>query len=108
MRGKGIGKALINALYDKARAAGSSRVYWHTHESNATAMRLYDTLGDRSGFVVYRKDLYITAALNQRGRRDEQRIRIPTVCAVLVLRVHHPQHYALQTRAAHRHLERQA
>lgn len=54
-RGKGIGRALINAVYDIAKAAGSGRVYWLTHETNHTAMKLYDKIGDRSGFVVYRK-----------------------------------------------------
>jgi GNAT superfamily N-acetyltransferase len=54
-RGKGIGKALINGVYEQARLAGSPRVYWHTHESNHTAMQLYDKVAERSGFVVYRK-----------------------------------------------------
>ena len=56
-RGAGIGKALIEAVYDRARAAGSARVYWHTHETNLIAMRLYDQVAKNSGFVVYRKDL---------------------------------------------------
>lgn len=56
-RGKGLGKALIEAVYEKAKAAGSPRVYWHTHETNKTAMRLYDYVATHSGFVVYRKDL---------------------------------------------------
>jgi len=30
-------------------------VYWHTHETNAVAMRLYDRVAERSGFVMYRK-----------------------------------------------------
>src|ERR1700680_914350 len=54
-RGKGVGRALINAVYEQARRAGSPRVYWQTHETNLTAMRLYDQLAERSGFVVYRK-----------------------------------------------------
>jgi len=45
---------LVNAVYDRARAAGLSAVYWHTHESNLTAMRLYDRVAQKSGFVVYR------------------------------------------------------
>jgi GNAT superfamily N-acetyltransferase len=57
VRGKGIGRALIEAVYERARIAGSPRVYWQTHESNATAMRLYDKVADRSGFIVYRKQL---------------------------------------------------
>jgi GNAT superfamily N-acetyltransferase len=56
-RGKGVGRALIEAVYDRARAAGCPRVYWQTHETNATAMRLYDQVAERSGFVVYRKPL---------------------------------------------------
>jgi GNAT superfamily N-acetyltransferase len=56
-RGKGIGRALINAVYEQAARAGLQRVYWQTHESNQTAMRLYNQVADRSGFVVYRKQL---------------------------------------------------
>jgi GNAT superfamily N-acetyltransferase len=56
-RAKGIGRALIDAVYEQAKLAGLTRVYWHTHESNSTAMRLYDQVAERSGFVVYRKDL---------------------------------------------------
>jgi GNAT superfamily N-acetyltransferase len=56
-RGKGVGRALIQGVYDKARAAGCTRVYWQTHETNTIAQRLYDTLADRPGFVLYRKDL---------------------------------------------------
>jgi GNAT superfamily N-acetyltransferase len=56
-RGRGIGHALIEAVYAVARAAGSSRVYWQTHETNETAMRLYDRLAEKSGFLVYRKPL---------------------------------------------------
>ena len=54
-RGKGIGRALIDQVYLRARQAGSSRVYWLTHESNETAMKLYDKVAEKSGFVVYRK-----------------------------------------------------
>ena len=56
-RGKGIGRALIEAVYEKAREAGAPRVYWQTHESNATARRLYDAVAERSGFIVYRRNL---------------------------------------------------
>jgi len=54
-RGKGVGSALIEEVYRRAKAAGASRVYWQTHETNATAMRLYDKVAEKSGFVVYRK-----------------------------------------------------
>lgn len=57
LRGKGVGKMLIEAVYEKAKLAGSPRVYWHTHKTNKTAMRLYDYVANHSGFVVYRRDL---------------------------------------------------
>jgi len=56
-RGKGCGRALINAVYDRARAAGSTRVYWQTHVTNAVARVLYDEVADWPGFIVYRKNL---------------------------------------------------
>ncbi len=56
-RGGGVARALIEAVYERARAAGSPRVYWLTHETNSTAMRLYDRMAERSGFIVYRKPL---------------------------------------------------
>lgn len=56
-RGKGVGRLLIEAVYDAARAAGCSRVYWQTHETNAVAQVLYNEVADRSGFIVYRKAL---------------------------------------------------
>jgi GNAT superfamily N-acetyltransferase len=55
-RGKGVGRALIQEVYRRAGGAGSSRVYWLTHETNATAMKLYDKVAEKSGFVVYRKN----------------------------------------------------
>ncbi|WVT71968.1 GNAT family N-acetyltransferase [Sinorhizobium chiapasense] len=54
-RGKGVGRALIEGVYEAARAAGSPRVYWQTHETNGTAMALYDKVAEKSGFLVYRK-----------------------------------------------------
>jgi GNAT superfamily N-acetyltransferase len=53
-RGKGVGRALILAVCDHARATGSPRVYWTTHETNLTAMKLYDKLAERPGFLQYR------------------------------------------------------
>jgi GNAT superfamily N-acetyltransferase len=54
-RGAGVGRKLILAVYDRALASGSPRVYWQTHETNSTAMQLYDKVAERSGFIVYRK-----------------------------------------------------
>jgi GNAT superfamily N-acetyltransferase len=56
-RGKGVARALINGVYERAKLAGSPRVYWQTHETNHTAMLLYDKMADKSGFLVYRKQL---------------------------------------------------
>ena len=56
-RGQGIGRALIEAVYERARIAGCSRVYWQTQEKNATARSLYDKVADLSGFIVYRKQI---------------------------------------------------
>lgn len=54
-RNGGHGRKLIEAVYDHARAVGCSRVYWLTHETNEAAMKLYDKVADRSGFLQYRK-----------------------------------------------------
>lgn len=54
-RGQGVGRALIDAVYARASAAGAPRVYWQTHETNLAAMALYDQVAERSGFLVYRK-----------------------------------------------------
>jgi GNAT superfamily N-acetyltransferase len=54
-RGKGVGRALTEGVYERARLAGSPRVYWQTHQTNQTAMQLYDKVAEHSGFVVYRK-----------------------------------------------------
>jgi GNAT superfamily N-acetyltransferase len=56
-RGKGVGRKLINEVYLRSKKVGVERVYWHTHETNTTAMQLYDKVADKSGFVVYRKAL---------------------------------------------------
>ena len=57
VRGKGVGRALIEAVYNRAREAGVKRVYWLTHETNETAMALYDKVAERSGFVMYHQML---------------------------------------------------
>jgi GNAT superfamily N-acetyltransferase len=57
VRGQGVGGTLIRAVYEHAKRAGSQRVYWQTHETNAVARRLYDSLAERSGFIVYRHSL---------------------------------------------------
>jgi GNAT superfamily N-acetyltransferase len=54
-RNLGLGRALILAVEERARAAGASRIYWLTHETNTDARALYDRLAERSGFIQYRK-----------------------------------------------------
>lgn len=56
-RGRGVGRALIEAVYQRAQAAGAGRVYWQTHESNSVGMQLYDKVAQKSGFLVYRYNL---------------------------------------------------
>lgn len=54
-RGRGVGRALIEHVYAAAEAAGASRVWWLTHETNTDAMLLYDRIAAKSGFLQYRK-----------------------------------------------------
>ncbi|WP_369185265.1 N-acetyltransferase family protein [Streptomyces sp. Y1] len=56
-RGRGVGRALIEAVADWARARDCSRVYWITHETNETARRLYDKVAENHGFINYRINL---------------------------------------------------
>lgn len=55
VRGQGVGRALIEAVATAAQAAGASRVYWLTQETNTQAMALYDQVATRSGFIQYRR-----------------------------------------------------
>lgn len=55
MRGGGVGRKLIERVYEEAQLRGWRRVHWLTHETNTDAMQLYDRIGDRSGFVQYRR-----------------------------------------------------
>lgn len=54
IRGSGAGRALIEAVYARAETLGAARVYWLTHESNATARALYDKVARNLGFIQYR------------------------------------------------------
>jgi GNAT superfamily N-acetyltransferase len=54
LRGAGVGRRLIAAVTQKAMELGCSRVHWLTHETNLEAMRLYDRVAERPGFVQYR------------------------------------------------------
>jgi GNAT superfamily N-acetyltransferase len=52
-RGRGIGRALIEGVYEQARSAGIRGVYWQTQESNAAGRFLYDKMARHTGFIVY-------------------------------------------------------
>ena len=54
-RGKGVGRALIEAVYDAADAAGVDGVYWLTQDFNATARQLYDRIGEVTPFIKYQR-----------------------------------------------------
>ena len=53
VRGKGVGAALIEAVQQEAERSGTKNVYWMTHETNATARKLYDRVARRTGFIEY-------------------------------------------------------
>lgn len=52
-RGHGVGRALIAAVADAARAQGCSRCYWLTQQDNTTARALYDQVARFAGFIRY-------------------------------------------------------
>jgi GNAT superfamily N-acetyltransferase len=57
LRGGGVGRKLIEAVYAAADAAprASGKVYWHTHDHNKRARRLYDHVGTLTEFVKYER-----------------------------------------------------
>lgn len=57
LRGQGIGRELVLAVYEAARRAGSARVYWQTQTANAAGRALYDKLAQHKGFIVYSHEL---------------------------------------------------
>jgi GNAT superfamily N-acetyltransferase len=54
-RNRGVARALIEAVYQRADELNLGRVYWMTHESNDTARKLYDQVAKNSGFIQYRR-----------------------------------------------------
>ncbi|MGV6847551.1 MAG: N-acetyltransferase family protein [Marinibacterium sp.] len=54
-RGKGVGRSLIEAVYDAADTAGAPTVYWLTQDFNETARRLYDRIGQQTPFIKYNR-----------------------------------------------------
>jgi GNAT superfamily N-acetyltransferase len=55
-RGRGVGRALIEDVYARARDVGAKRVYWQTRDTNAAGRLLYDKVARHHGFIVYSHD----------------------------------------------------
>ena len=54
-RGTGVGRLLIEHVYTTAKANDCDKVHWLTHESNATAIQLYERIAERPGYIQFRK-----------------------------------------------------
>ena len=57
LRGKGVGRALIYGVYEQAKLAKLSRVYWTTHATNAAGRLLYDKVAKHAGFLIYGQEM---------------------------------------------------
>lgn len=55
VRGLGVGRALIEAVYAEAARIGRPQVWWLTQEFNTTARRLYDRIGVKTPFIKYNR-----------------------------------------------------
>ena len=55
LRGRGLGRALIEAVYAEADRNGTPAVYWLTASSNTTARLLYDRVGQPTPFLQYER-----------------------------------------------------
>ena len=53
VRGQGVGRALIEAVYLAAENAGVPTVYWLTQDFNHVARKLYDRVGNLTPFIRY-------------------------------------------------------
>ncbi|MBT3140844.1 GNAT family N-acetyltransferase [Phaeobacter gallaeciensis] len=54
-RGTGVGRALIQAVYDTADKKECPSVYWLTQDFNETARKLYDRIGKQTPFIRYQR-----------------------------------------------------
>lgn len=57
VRRQGVGRALIEHVKERARQAGSPRLYWLTQSSNEVARKLYDQVALHTGFIRYECNL---------------------------------------------------
>lgn len=53
MRGRGVGRALMQAVFEAADARNVTQTYWLTQDFNATARKLYDSVGRDTPFIKY-------------------------------------------------------
>ncbi|MGK7651366.1 N-acetyltransferase family protein [Roseovarius sp. B08] len=53
VRGTGVGRKLIEAVYAAADANGTPSVYWMTQDFNSQARQLYDRIGQLTPFIKY-------------------------------------------------------
>jgi GNAT superfamily N-acetyltransferase len=52
-RGRGVARALIEAVAEEARRRGATRYYWLTKHDNRVARALYDRVAQYKGFIRY-------------------------------------------------------
>lgn len=55
VRGTGVGRALIEAVYKAADDNGTPTVYWLTQDFNTTARQLYDRIATVTPFIKYNR-----------------------------------------------------
>lgn len=55
VRGKGVGRLLIEAVYAEADHHEASQTYWLTQDFNTTARRLYDRVARATPFIKYQR-----------------------------------------------------
>ena len=56
-RGQGLGRSLIEAVYQAATEQGAERVYWHTANTNEQAQHLYRQVAELTPFCQYKREL---------------------------------------------------
>jgi GNAT superfamily N-acetyltransferase len=78
VRAKGVGEALIQAVYAAADARGTTRLYWTTQEFNYRARGLYDKVATKSPFIQYRRLSRFSETRQGWQRRRAQADRLET------------------------------
>jgi GNAT superfamily N-acetyltransferase len=55
VRGRGVGRLLIESVYEEADRRGTPTVYWLTQDFNKTARLLYDKIANVTPFIKYNR-----------------------------------------------------